>query len=162
MKEKILDRIYHFLAYIFVIGLAIYFFGKRIKGVKYLFQAYPQDLRLKQAITLPLFLSPRNLFQKDNLFLSHICVAMLDIGCLTSTLQGLSAKYKKPLSARFVSDGKTRINEKTDFQNQYLKDIIVRPLQKLAGRLNLKSAKSPKSDFFDIIEQINNFLINRK
>jgi len=43
-------------------------------------------------------------------------------------LQGLSAKYKKSLSARFVSDGKTKINKKTDFQNQYLKDVVVRPL----------------------------------
>lgn len=43
-------------------------------------------------------------------------------------LQGLSTKYQKPLSARFVSDGKAKINEKTDFQNQYLKDVIVRPL----------------------------------
>lgn len=43
-------------------------------------------------------------------------------------LQGLSAKYKKPLSTRFVSDGKAKIDEKTDFQNQYLKDVIVRPL----------------------------------
>lgn len=43
-------------------------------------------------------------------------------------LQGLSDKYKKSLSARFVSDGKTKINQRTDFQNQYLKDIIVKPL----------------------------------
>ena len=43
-------------------------------------------------------------------------------------LQGLSNKYKKPLSARFVSDGKAKINEKTDFKNQYLKDVIIRRL----------------------------------
>lgn len=43
-------------------------------------------------------------------------------------LQNLSNKYKKPLSARFVSDGKTKIGEKTDFKNQYLKDVIVREL----------------------------------
>lgn len=43
-------------------------------------------------------------------------------------LQGLSAKYQKPLSARFVSDGKARIGQKTDFQNQYLKDVIIRKL----------------------------------
>jgi len=43
-------------------------------------------------------------------------------------LQGLSIKYEKPLSARFVSDGKAKINEKTDFQNQYLKDVTMRPL----------------------------------
>ncbi len=43
-------------------------------------------------------------------------------------LQGLSNKYNKPLSARFVSDGKTRIGEKTNFQNQYLKDVTIRKL----------------------------------
>jgi hypothetical protein len=43
-------------------------------------------------------------------------------------LQSLSNKYKKPLSARFVSDGKTKIDEKSDFQNQYLTDCTIRPL----------------------------------
>jgi uncharacterized protein (UPF0210 family) len=43
-------------------------------------------------------------------------------------VQQFSNKYKKPLSARFVSDGKAKIGEKTDFKNQYLKDIIVREL----------------------------------
>jgi len=43
-------------------------------------------------------------------------------------VQQLSNKYKKPLSARFVSDGKAKIGEKTDFKNQYLKDVIVREL----------------------------------
>jgi len=43
-------------------------------------------------------------------------------------IQGLSNKYHKPLAARFVSDGKAKIGEKTDFQNQYLKDVVVKPL----------------------------------
>lgn len=43
-------------------------------------------------------------------------------------MQGLSNKYQKPLSVRFVSDGKAKIGEKTDFQNQYLKDVFVRKL----------------------------------
>jgi len=43
-------------------------------------------------------------------------------------LQGLSTKYNKPLSCRFVSDDKAKIGEKTDFQNQYLKDVVVKPL----------------------------------
>lgn len=43
-------------------------------------------------------------------------------------IQGLSNKYQKPLSTRFVSDGKARIGDKTDFQNQYLKDVVVRKL----------------------------------
>lgn len=43
-------------------------------------------------------------------------------------VQGLSNKYQKPLSARFVSDGKAKIGEKTNFQNQYLKDVVVKPL----------------------------------
>lgn len=45
-----------------------------------------------------------------------------------SLVQGLSNKHKKPLSVRFVSDGKAHIGEKTDFKNQYLKDVVVRPL----------------------------------
>ena len=43
-------------------------------------------------------------------------------------LQGLSRKYGKPLSARFISDGEAKIGEKTDLKNQYLKDVVVRPL----------------------------------
>lgn len=43
-------------------------------------------------------------------------------------LQGMSNKYAKPLSARFVSDGRAKIGERTDFQNQYLKDVIIRKL----------------------------------
>jgi uncharacterized protein (UPF0210 family) len=43
-------------------------------------------------------------------------------------VQALSNKYQKPLSARFVSDGKTKIGEKTDFKNQYLTDCTVRAL----------------------------------
>jgi uncharacterized protein (UPF0210 family) len=43
-------------------------------------------------------------------------------------VQQLSNKYKKPLSVRFVSDGKAKIGEKTDFKNQYLKDVIIRKL----------------------------------
>ena len=43
-------------------------------------------------------------------------------------VQGLSNKYHKPLSARFVSDVKAKIGEKTDFQNQYLKDVVVKPI----------------------------------
>lgn len=43
-------------------------------------------------------------------------------------IQQLSNKYKKPLSVRFVSDGKTKVGEKTDFKNQYLKDAILRKL----------------------------------
>lgn len=43
-------------------------------------------------------------------------------------VQKLSAKYRKPLSVRFVSDGKARIGDMTDFRNEYLKDVRVRPL----------------------------------
>ncbi|HVW23465.1 MAG TPA: DUF711 family protein [Candidatus Saccharimonadales bacterium] len=43
-------------------------------------------------------------------------------------IQALSNKYQKPLSARFVSDGKSKIGEKSDFQNQYLTDCTIRPL----------------------------------
>lgn len=43
-------------------------------------------------------------------------------------LQSLSNKYSKPLSARFVSDGKAKIGEQSDFQDQYLKDCVIRAL----------------------------------
>lgn len=45
-------------------------------------------------------------------------------------IQALSRKYKKPLSARFVSDGKTRIGSKTCFNNPYLQDVTLRRLGK--------------------------------
>ncbi len=47
---------------------------------------------------------------------------------ILQTVQGLSNKYLKPLSVRFVSDGKAKIGEETDFNNQYLKDVTVRQL----------------------------------
>lgn len=47
---------------------------------------------------------------------------------ILKVVQGLSNKHKKSLSVRFVSDGKSRIGEKTDFQNQYLKDVLIRAL----------------------------------
>jgi len=40
-------------------------------------------------------------------------------------VQSLSNKYSKPLSARFVSDGKSRIGQRSDFQNQYLADCTI-------------------------------------
>jgi len=48
-------------------------------------------------------------------------------GVLT-LVQGLSNKHNKPLSVRFLSDGKAKIEQKTNFNNQYLKDVIVRSL----------------------------------
>lgn len=42
--------------------------------------------------------------------------------------QKLSQKYSKPLSIRFVSDGKAKIGDKTDFKNQYLKDVVILPI----------------------------------
>lgn len=43
-------------------------------------------------------------------------------------LRALSNRYQKPLSARFVSDGKAKIGQQSDFQNQYLQDVIMRKL----------------------------------
>ncbi len=43
-------------------------------------------------------------------------------------IQALSNKYSKPLSVRFVSDGKSKIGDMTDYKNRYLKDVIVRKL----------------------------------
>jgi hypothetical protein len=50
---------------------------------------------------------------------------VFEILCL---LHGLSQKYNKPLSARFISDGTAKIGEQTDLKNKYLKDVVVRPL----------------------------------
>lgn len=50
---------------------------------------------------------------------------VLEILCV---IQKLSNKYHKPLSARFVSDGKSKIGQMTNFENQYLKDTVIRNL----------------------------------
>ncbi|MCK4891134.1 MAG: DUF711 family protein [Candidatus Pacebacteria bacterium] len=47
---------------------------------------------------------------------------------ILKTVQGLSNKYKKPLSCRFVSDGKAKIGDMTNFKNEYLKDVIIRKI----------------------------------
>lgn len=47
---------------------------------------------------------------------------------IIETIQALSNKYKKALSVRFVSDGKAKIGEKTNFQNQFLRDVVVKTL----------------------------------
>lgn len=43
-------------------------------------------------------------------------------------VQKLSNKYSKPLSVRFVSDGRAKIGQQTDFKNKYLKDVTVKGL----------------------------------
>ena len=43
-------------------------------------------------------------------------------------LQNLSSKYQKPLSARFISDGKAKIGQQTSFQNEFLKDVTIKKL----------------------------------
>eukprot|EP00698_Gefionella_okellyi_P000855 TRINITY_DN1074_c0_g1_i1.p1 TRINITY_DN1074_c0_g1~~TRINITY_DN1074_c0_g1_i1.p1 ORF type:complete len:342 (+),score=64.48 TRINITY_DN1074_c0_g1_i1:32-1027(+) len=43
-------------------------------------------------------------------------------------VQALSVKHNKPLSVRFVSDGKAKIGERTQFGNAYLHDVVVRAL----------------------------------
>ena len=47
---------------------------------------------------------------------------------ILKTIQSLSNKYDKPLSVRFVSDGKAKIGNRTSFKNKYLKDVIIRKL----------------------------------
>jgi len=42
--------------------------------------------------------------------------------------QGLSNKHRKPLSARFISDGRARIGERTRLSSPYLTDVTIRPL----------------------------------
>jgi uncharacterized protein (UPF0210 family) len=43
-------------------------------------------------------------------------------------VRALSIRYQKPLSARFISDGKAKIGHQTDFQNPYLQDVVLRKL----------------------------------
>jgi hypothetical protein len=50
------------------------------------------------------------------------------IKSVLSLLLKLAQKYQKPLSARFVSDGRSKIGQLSDFKNQYLKDVKIRPL----------------------------------
>lgn len=43
-------------------------------------------------------------------------------------VRSLSNKYQKTLAVRFIADGKTKIGERSDFQNPYLKDVVIRKL----------------------------------
>lgn len=75
-----------------------------------------------------------------NLFLSLQCGVGIDtypIGIdepeetITSTLrlvQGLSRKHDKPLSVRFVSDGRAAVGDHTEFDSPHLCDVVVRRL----------------------------------
>lgn len=47
---------------------------------------------------------------------------------ILETVQKLSNKHDKPLSIRFVSDGKSKIGDKTQFDSQYMGDVKVRSL----------------------------------
>lgn len=75
-----------------------------------------------------------------NLFLSLHCGLGVDtypvgvdedperVAQVLRLVQGLSHRHSKPLSVRLVSDGSAGIGQKTDFRNQYLADVVVRPL----------------------------------
>ena len=43
-------------------------------------------------------------------------------------MRALAGKYGKPLSVRFISDGRSRIGERTVFGQEYLKDVVIRPI----------------------------------
>ncbi|HRY31962.1 MAG TPA: DUF711 family protein [Bacteroidales bacterium] len=47
---------------------------------------------------------------------------------ILNLLLALARKYQKPLSARFISDGMSKTGERSNFRNQYLKDVIIRHL----------------------------------
>jgi hypothetical protein len=47
---------------------------------------------------------------------------------ILNLVQGLSNRYGKPLSVRFVSDGMARIGEGSNFGNPYLKDVVIQPV----------------------------------
>lgn len=75
-----------------------------------------------------------------NLFLSLHCGLGIDVYPIgvdekkekvlnvLKLIKGLAIKYNKPLSARFVSDGVAKVGERTQFKNEFLEDVIVRPL----------------------------------
>jgi hypothetical protein len=51
--------------------------------------------------------------------------AVLDVLAL---MRALAQRYGKPLSVRFVSDGRAGVGERTDFGNEFLHDVVVRKL----------------------------------
>jgi hypothetical protein len=75
-----------------------------------------------------------------NLFLSLHCGLGIDtypIGIdespervleIARLVQQLSNRFKKPLSIRFVSDGKAAIGQRSHFANPILRDVVIRPL----------------------------------
>jgi uncharacterized protein (UPF0210 family) len=75
-----------------------------------------------------------------NLFLSLQCGVGIDtypigidepaesIAAVLRLVQGLSRKHDKPLSVRFVSDGRAGIGDHTDFDNPHMCDVVVRRL----------------------------------
>jgi len=93
-----------------------------------------EDFELTKEYELGNFMIERNLFLSLH---SGLGIDTYPIGIneniekvtnILKLVQGLSNKYNKPLSIRFVSDGKAKIGEKTNFKNQYLKDVVVRKL----------------------------------
>lgn len=81
-----------------------------------------------------------NFSLERNIFLSMHCGMGIDtysIGIdesrekvfeVLKLLHGLSTKYKKPMMARFISDGRAKVDEMTNFGNPFLKDVVVRKL----------------------------------
>ncbi|NLT36134.1 MAG: DUF711 family protein [Gaiellales bacterium] len=75
-----------------------------------------------------------------NLFLSMHCGLGVDtypvgvdedperVAQVLRLVQGLSHRHGKPLSVRLVSDGSAGIGQTTDFRNQYLANVVIRPL----------------------------------
>ena len=93
-----------------------------------------EDFELAEEYAKGNFTIERNLFLSLN---SGLGIDTYPIGTdediekvtqILKLVQALSNKYQKPLSVRFVSDGKAKIGEKTDFKNKYLQDVIIRKL----------------------------------
>ncbi|MCP4476400.1 MAG: DUF711 family protein [Gammaproteobacteria bacterium] len=93
-----------------------------------------EDFDLAEQYNLGQFTIERNLFLSLH---SGLGIDTYPIGVdedkgvilsILKLLRALSHKHQKPLSARFISDGKAKIGEKTELNNRYLHDVVIRPL----------------------------------
>ncbi|MCH2046140.1 MAG: DUF711 family protein [Saprospiraceae bacterium] len=93
-----------------------------------------EDFSLAQAYERGAFSIERNLFLSLH---SGLGIDTYPVGMdedpqrlleILELLRNLSNKYQKSLAVRFIADGKTKIGAQSDFQNPYLKDVVIRKL----------------------------------
>jgi len=108
--------------------------GPRNTGLCGLMFPCLEDFELAEEYELANFPIERNLFLSLH---SGLGIDAYPIGVderpervaqILSLVQGLSGRYRKPLSVRFVSDGRAGIGERSNFENPYLKDVTIRPI----------------------------------